>query len=82
MKPYRGTPNMDFVVRRLLAGDRLVGPVTVPRPGSSGEPRPWGFTSGARAYERSVNGLVDRGVIAIEETNGRRRAWLIAENLS
>ena len=78
MRPYRLIPDMDFIVRRLDAGDRLVGPVTVPQPGSSRQPRPWGFTSGARADKRSVDGLAARGVVAVEEKDGRRRAWLIA----
>ena len=79
MRPYRIVPDMDFIVRRLDAGDRLVGPVTVPQPGSSRQPRPWGFTSGARADKRSVDGLAARGVVAVEEKDGRRRAWLVAE---
>ncbi len=81
MRAYRLVPDMDFIVRRLQAGDRLVGPVTVPKPGSSREPRPWGFASGARADKRSVDGLAARGVVGVEDKDGRRRAWLIAENL-
>ena len=81
MRAYRLIPDMDFIVRRLQAGDRLVGPVTVPRAGSSRQPRPWGFASGARADQRSVDGLAARGVVAVEEKDGRRRAWLIAQKL-
>ena len=81
MRPYRLVPDMDFIVRRLHAGDRLVGPVTVPRQGSSRQSRPWGFTSGARADKRAVDGLAARGVVGVEEENGQRRAWLIAEKL-
>ena len=82
MRPYQLVPDMDFIVRRLDAGDRLVGPVTVPQPGSSRQPRPWGFTSGARADKRSVEGLAARGIVAVEERDGNRRAWLIADALS
>jgi len=81
MRPYRLVPDMDFIVRRLHAGDRLVGPVTVPQSGSSRQPRPWGFISGARADKRAVDGLAARGVVGVEEEDGQRRAWLIAEKL-
>ena len=82
MRPYRIVPDMDFIVRRLEAGDRLVGPVTISQPGSSRRPRPWGFTSGARADKRSVDGLAARGVVAVEEKDGCRNAWLVAAGQS
>lgn len=70
--------DMQEILDRLARGVRLIGPVRVPNGSHWGGSRqmPWGFADGRRARKISVDALAARGLIRIEEHNGRRRAEL------
>jgi hypothetical protein len=77
MNPHRLRDGMQAIVDHLARGIDLVGPVRVSGhwKGHARE-RPWGFADGRRASKISIEALAARGLIRIEEKNGRRRAEL------
>lgn len=69
--------DMRAIVDHLARGVSLVGPVRVPGHWKGhARSMPWGFADGRRVSKISVDALAARGLIRIEERNGRRRAEL------
>lgn len=69
--------DMQAIVDTLARGGRLIGPVRVPGHWKGhARSMPWGFADGRRASKISVDALAARGLIRIEERNGRRQAEL------